>query len=285
MNLQPLISIVVPLYNKATSINNTVNSVLSQIYKNFELVIINDGSTDDSLKIVSSIQDSRIRIINKQNEGVSRTRNRGIKEAKGEYILFLDADDYIYPDCLQRLLDLKTKYPDAKVYTGNFEIYFNEKSVQKGCVYGREGYIDAPFRLRWRKVWNMRLGSFIMKKDCFTEIHGFHSIMTIGEDVYFTDALLEKFCIAYTPSVIMRYNRDNSDLSNKRYPIEKCLSAYVDLSSGDFYRKCVNAECVVKGFVKKLYSKDVHGCIFLARKNYKYIFIIIRAFIAKIFHI
>lgn len=281
----PLISVIIPLYNKAACIENTVHSVLKQSFQNFELIIVNDGSTDNSLDIVNKISDSRIRIIDKENEGVSDTRNRGVQESLGEYLLFLDADDYIYPDCLQRLLDIKEKYPNAKVYTGNFEIYFDDKNVQKGCVYSYEGYIETPFRLRWHKMWNMRLGSFIMEKKCFDDMSGFHSVMTIGEDVFFTDFLLAHFAIAYTPSVIMRYNRDNSDLSNKRYPIEKCLSAYVDLSSGDFYQKCVNAECVVKGFIKKIYAKDVHGCIFLARKNYKYIFIIIRAFFAKIFHI
>ena len=101
-----LISIVIPLYNKEKFIKNTINSVLRQSYKDFELVIVDDGSTDDSVNIVKSISDSRIRIISKQNEGVSKTRNRGIIEAKGEYIFFLDADDYLVPEALNILYDL-----------------------------------------------------------------------------------------------------------------------------------------------------------------------------------
>lgn len=284
-SMKTFISVIIPLYNKATCIEETVYSVLKQSYQDFELIIVNDGSTDNSLDIINKISDNRIRIINKVNEGVSATRNRGAHEAIGEYLLFLDADDYIYPDCLQQLHDLKAKYPEAGVYAGNFEIYFDIKNIQKGCRDNLEGYVENPFKLRWHKAWNMRLGSFIMKKNIFEKIGGFHPIMTIGEDVYFTDALLGQSRIAYTPAVIMRYNRENSDLSNKRYPIEKCLSAYVDLSCGDFYQKNINAECVVKGFIKKLYSKDLHGCLFLAKKNYKYIFTIMTAFVAKVFHI
>ena len=284
MSENPFISIIVPLYNKEFCIKNTIESILNQSYTNLELIIINDGSTDCSLQIASSISDNRIRIINKPNEGVSATRNRGIKEAKGDYILFLDADDYLYPDGIQTLIGLKHKYPDAQIYTGNFETQ-KTNSLHKMCKLQQEGYINEPFKLKWYKTWDMRLGSFIMKKKCFETVPGFHPIMTIGEDTYFTDALLGNFKIAYSPAVIMKYNRNNSSLSFKKYPIEKCLSAYMDLNIGNFYQKCLNAECVAKGIVKKMLTKDYKGCAYLIKRNYRYTFVIIKAFLAKILHL
>lgn len=284
MSENPFISIIVPLYNKEFCIRDTIESILSQSYTNYELIIINDGSTDCSLHIVSDISDNRIRIINKSNEGVSATRNRGIKEAKGDYILFLDADDYLYPDGMQTLIDLKNKYPDAQIYTGNFETQ-KTNSFHKMCKLQQEGYINDPFKLKWHKTWDMRLGSFIMDRKCFETIPKFHPIMTIGEDVYFTDFIFEKCKIAYSPSVIMKYNRNNSSLSLKNYPIEKCLSAYLDLSIGNFYQKSLNAERIAKGILNKILVKDYKDSLYLIKKNYKYTFVILTAFFAKILHL
>lgn len=94
------ISVVIPLYNKATSITSTIQSVLAQSYPYFEIVIIDDGSTDNSVQIVKLIDDKRIRLISKQNGGVSSARNYGIRMAKYEYLAFLDADDYWEPSYL-----------------------------------------------------------------------------------------------------------------------------------------------------------------------------------------
>lgn len=88
-----MISVVIPLYNKDKQIAKTLYSVLKQTYPNFEVIVVNDGSTDNSLSEVSKISDSRIRLICQENKGVSAARNRGIQEAKSDYIAFLDADD------------------------------------------------------------------------------------------------------------------------------------------------------------------------------------------------
>ena len=88
-----MISVVIPLYNKETSIAQSLKSVLSQEYDDFEVVIVDDGSTDGSVGVVGAINDSRIRLIKQKNGGPSKARNTGVKNAKGEWILFLDADD------------------------------------------------------------------------------------------------------------------------------------------------------------------------------------------------
>lgn len=88
-----MISVIVPLYNKEHHIEKSINSIINQTYSNFEVIIIDDGSSDNSLNIIRTIVDARIKIITQPNAGVSAARNRGINESKGEYITFLDADD------------------------------------------------------------------------------------------------------------------------------------------------------------------------------------------------
>lgn len=105
----PKVSIIIPVYNAASTIKKCVSSILGQTFKDFELILINDGSSDSSLsKIQKFMFDSRVRVIDKQNEGASQTRNRGIREAKGEYLLFIDSDDYIdkdYVECLYKEIE------------------------------------------------------------------------------------------------------------------------------------------------------------------------------------
>ena len=106
-----MISVIIPLYNKEKQIAKTLQTVLNQTYQNFEIVIVNDGSTDRSVDEVKKFLNSRIRLINQKNGGVSAARNRGIKEAKGEYLAFLDADDIWQNNYLQTQIDLICKYP------------------------------------------------------------------------------------------------------------------------------------------------------------------------------
>lgn len=109
-------SVVIPLYNKALSIQSTLDSVLSQIYTNYEIVVVDDGSTDESAKRVLEINDTRIRLIQKENGGVSSARNEGILSARGEYIVFLDGDDLWHPAYLASLHQLIQDYPNYSIY-------------------------------------------------------------------------------------------------------------------------------------------------------------------------
>lgn len=106
--MEDLISIIIPVYNVEQYLRNTVDSVLKQSYKNLEILLIDDGSTDQSGKICDEIatKDSRIKVIHKANGGLSSARNMGIETAQGEYIAFLDSDDYIIPDTYEYLWNL-----------------------------------------------------------------------------------------------------------------------------------------------------------------------------------
>ncbi len=108
---RPLISIIIPVYNAEKYLTACLESVLAQTYSNFEVLVIIDGGTDKSQEIANGYEkkDGRVRVLWQQNAGVSAARNRGIKIARGEYVIFVDADDLIHPDMLQRLYDCMTQ--------------------------------------------------------------------------------------------------------------------------------------------------------------------------------
>ena len=123
------VTVVIPLYNKSPYIRRSVNSVIAQTYRHFELIVVDDGSTDKSGQIVESINDARIRLITQKNAGEGAARNTGIKAAKNDLIAFLDADDRYNPDFLAVILNLVEKYGATGVYGTSYEIV--EKTGQR----------------------------------------------------------------------------------------------------------------------------------------------------------
>jgi glycosyltransferase involved in cell wall biosynthesis len=128
----PFFSVVIPLYNKENYINATLESVLNQSFSEFEIIIINDGSTDNSIEKLKSFNDSRIYILNTKNQGVSSTRNLGISKAKAKYICLLDADDLWKPFHLKDLKTLIETYPNCGLYCKAYEKSFYDRVLIPG---------------------------------------------------------------------------------------------------------------------------------------------------------
>lgn len=141
------ISVVIPLYNKAAAITSTIQSVLAQSYPYFEIVIIDDGSSDNSVQKVRLIDDKRIKLISKQNGGVSSARNYGIRMAKYEYLAFLDADDYWEPSYLEELINLINDFPNAGLYGLDCVNLWNDNKITNvnNLPLLFRGYIDNPW--------------------------------------------------------------------------------------------------------------------------------------------
>lgn len=120
-----MVSVIIPLYNKENLIIETINTVLNQTYSDFELIIVNDGSTDNSVSQVKKINDDRLHVISIENSGVSVARNRGINAAKYEWVALLDGDDWWAPSFLEEMVMAINDYPEYKLFASGRSRVFN----------------------------------------------------------------------------------------------------------------------------------------------------------------
>lgn len=204
------ISVIIPLYNKENFIAGTIKSVLKQTFTDFELIIINDGSTDGSASVVKSFRDHRILYLEQPNQGVSITRNKGISIAKGEYIAFLDADDQWYPDYLGKMAQLSEQYPLYSVFCSA-----QEKRPIKTLPTGIS--IIRDYCTYYYVFWT---GSMLIKKEVFDNVGGFREKVQLGED---SDMWLRISC-KYSTIYL------NEELVNHPYITENNLARTIDIT-------------------------------------------------------
>jgi glycosyltransferase involved in cell wall biosynthesis len=215
-----MISIVIPLYNKEKQIANTLKSVLAQTYTNFEIVVVNDGSTDDSVAVVASINDNRIRLIHQENAGVSAARNHGIAEAKGEFIALLDADDEWKPDYLATQMHLAEKYPQCDVFATNYE-FRNEFSKVTPTIIRRlpfasaDGILSNYFEVASNSNPPLWTSAVIARKSAFESIGGFPIGIRSGEDLLTWARLACKYQIALTREAKAIYYTPTTGITRK----------------------------------------------------------------------
>lgn len=134
MKKKDLISVIIPVYNVEKYIKKCVLSLVSQTYENCEFIFVNDGTKDNSMNILNEIKDKRIKIINQKNQGVSVARNNGLDSAKGEYIVFLDADDYVSNDYIEYLYKLVKKDDSDFAYSTNTFKSKNDKQIEQDII-------------------------------------------------------------------------------------------------------------------------------------------------------
>ena len=134
----PFFSIIIPLYNKEKFIENTIQSVLGQSFEDFELIVVNDGSTDTSLELVNKLKDKRIKTYSISNAGVSKARNFGIQKATSKLIVFLDADDLWKNNHLQELYNLRKAHPHCGLYTMGYTKKFDNAKPIHAHYFGLE---------------------------------------------------------------------------------------------------------------------------------------------------
>lgn len=243
-----MFSVVIPLYNKRKSVRRAVNSVLDQTYSHFELIIINDGSTDNSLNELENIIDSRIRIITQKNQGVSSARNRGVLEAQYKWVAFLDADDEWLPDFLSIIYDLQINYPVSGLLSTGFlrnrlngfdyEEFRKSKYAEgwRGII--EDYYVDllegAPFCS----------SSFVVNKHILLQAGGFPVGMIVGEDIDTWIRLYELTSFAYYKHIGAIYHLGAENRSNK--PLVKVFSNPKDYTIGDLLRKIIKSNSIPK---------------------------------------
>ncbi|MCX7548180.1 glycosyltransferase family A protein [Xanthomarina sp. F1114] len=206
----PLFSIIIPLYNKENFIVKTVQSALDQTCPDFEIIIINDGSTDSSLKQVKNLTDSRIRIFNIENQGVSHARNFGITKASAEYIAFLDADDLWLPNHLEALKNLIDTYPDCGLYASAYEKKIGHISIASNYLnipQNWTGIVDDFFKSSLVSciAWT---SAVVVPKTVLKNLGGFDEKITLGagEDTDLWIRIALQYQVAFNNHVTAIYN-------------------------------------------------------------------------------
>ena len=170
----PSISIIIPLYNKEKHIVRVLNSVMNQTFKNFEVIVVDDGSTDNGALKVQTYPDKRIHLIRKPNGGVSSARNWGLKYVNADLIFYLDGDDELEPNALSVLYSLYEKYPQCDIFTGNFiQVYPNIKE-HLYCKGKYEYVIKDNYKDFYKHKFYMRTGIFLIKKTKLIDNNGYN---------------------------------------------------------------------------------------------------------------
>lgn len=227
-----MISVVIPLYNKEAIIKKSLYSVLTQDYDDFEVVVVNDGSTDKSAEIVKSIHDARITLIEQENGGPSKARNVGVKNAKGEWILFLDADDELLPNSLKQYSEGIKKAEEANVIVSPFYNY-DGKECTLMFPY-KEGNIKNPMKKNFFGGLLPRTGAFVYTKNIALK-YPFNEKIRRFEDL---DVLLRLYSTARiyaTSQPSMKVNGMYALASNKRKSISEDFLGYLDFKGKSFW--------------------------------------------------
>lgn len=214
-----MFSVVIPLYNKEQSIANTIQSVLDQTFQDFEIVVVNDGSTDKSAEIVERINGSRIRLIHQENGGVSSARNRGIKEAVRDWIAFLDGDDLWKVNHLEEVAEMIKLFPNDKVFTTSFEYSDGRKLFKhprKSKIFKVENYFKEALKesLIWTSVVTVH-------KSCFDKVGAFNPKLSRGEDLDMWARLAREYDVVKSSEVTAVYRVEAENRSVVSFNLDK----------------------------------------------------------------
>lgn len=244
-----MISVVVPLYNKKDSIGSTIESVLAQTYSDFELLVVDDGSTDGSAGLVSRFDDPRIRLIRKSNGGVSSARNVGIRNARGEWIAFLDGDDIWEKNFLAEIARMSHDFPEAGILGTSYVFLKNGRaeSATKSLPKAYFGLIDNS---SWRFGQLYWTSAVCCRKSALEEVGMFDERIAYGEDLDVWWRIMLRYPAAFSNKelAVYRFDEDNRAM-NKRIPLEKLYINYFEKYSearraNPAFRHFIDKECM-----------------------------------------
>jgi len=217
----PFFSVIIPLYNKEKFIKNTIESVLNQEFTDFEIIIVNDGSTDNSLKQLEIFSNDRITIFNQENQGVSVARNFGLEQSKGKYICFLDADDYWYPHFLSQIYKYIKLLPQQKVFTSAFEFEIQNKIIP--FVYSMKKTSDYQivdyFEVSQKKHGVIGTSTSVFDRSIFEKIGVFDVRFRAGEDSDLWIRVGLNFPVVFIWKIAARYVYDPQGITKNRKKI------------------------------------------------------------------
>lgn len=221
-----MISVIIPLYNKKDSIATALNSVLAQTYQDFEVVVVDDGSTDDGAAVVEQYTDERIRLIHQANAGVSAARNKGIAEARGEYVAFLDADDEWMPEFLAEIVALQQEFPECRAQVTSYVQCQNGE--KRGIVLNRlpfegvHGVLTNYFEVSAHSHPPVWTSAVCIERALLQEIGGFPLGIKSGEDLLIWARIAVRTHWAYSLKAYAVFNVEGYSVNErpKRIPAE-----------------------------------------------------------------
>lgn len=218
MEIQPLISFVIPAYNAEPTIEKCLKSITSLTNCEYEVIVVNDGSKDSTVEVCKSIENDKIRIISQENQGVSNARNKGIRECKGRFISFIDADDLICSQELEKVIE-KIEFDDQLILFNMMRnangILKRDKEPLESGLYGREGldylrerFLDLPVYKKWmNECLQGSACKFLFDREMLLNKNiFFNENLPYAEDLCFLLDVLNKFdkirCLNYYVNII-----------------------------------------------------------------------------------
>lgn len=228
--MNPVFSVIIPLYNKEMAIEKTLKSIFHQSFSDYEIIVINDGSTDKSEEKVKRFSDERLCLISTENRGVSQARNLGIKQARGKIIAFLDADDCWFPTHLETLFQLHNNFPQAGLLATNYQFYYSEKKIIQPVFEGIptekwSGIVSDFFysSMKFRIAWTSAVA---VPKKVLNDIGNFDENITLGagEDTDLWIRIALNYPVAFDNEVSAYYQMKTENRISMRKTLERKFS-------------------------------------------------------------
>ena len=210
----PRFSIIIPVFNKEKFVAKTLKSVLAQTFTDYEIIIVNDGSTDGSEQAILAIDDERIRYFLKDNEGVAIARNYGLSKISSDYICFLDADDFWYPKFLFTMDFYIKRLPDESVFACAIEIETNRKVFKaKYSIDQKEEFKIVNFFHASQKEAVMWTSAVCVHKDVLVKSGAFDKDLTVSEDTDLWIRIGLRYRVVFIRKILARYVFDKKSIS------------------------------------------------------------------------
>lgn len=274
-----LVSIVIPAYNAARYLSETIVSVINQTYTNWELIVVNDGSKDETLTIAKSFanKDPRIHIVDKSNTGVSDSRNTGIKVAKGDVLFFLDADDVWNIDNITEKIK-RLNEPSCHAVYSACEI-IDEKSVSFSRFLSGSANLRLEDMLLSKGNYTTAPSGIAVKRNVLDKIGGFDTNLSNNADQdFFIRILATGFKIAYIPDTLWKYRMHGNSMSKNVALLEKDLLYVFNKAAKNnlfvspaFKRRCfANVYTVLAGSWWKNGNNKLKGILYLMKAFFTY---------------
>lgn len=270
-----MISVVVPIFNVEKYLAECIESILNQTYTKFELILVNDGSTDNSLEICNqySKKDNRIKIVNKKNGGLSDARNAGIDIAKGEYIIFIDSDDFINKNMFKIMFDI-AKSKNADIVQCSYKEFYNKEDINDSSIINNEfelkeltpiealyGFYDEKksglTTVAWNKLYKTKLFEGIRYP--YGKIH---------EDVFTTYKLIFKANkIVCTETPLYYYRQRENSITTSKYNKNRLVILEAVKERTNFMKNVVKSEELYNLGLKNYYCNMMNSYVKYKKSN------------------